>query len=123
MKNVLTILGLLLITNSFAQTNSKKGKITYKEVKIESVAIEVDVDSAEELETTFTMEDIKEMLDDTNSGETVSFKITCNDKLMSNGKKSNISYRIEGNTDKKEDFLKSIEKIRESALNYYKNKN
>ena len=123
MKILVPILGLLFITSGFAQSMGKKGNITFKEVKIESISIEVNVDNAEELETTFTMEDIKEMLDNTVSGESVSFKLTCNDKIMSNEEKSHISYRIEGNTDNKEDFLKRVEKIREIGLDYYKNKN
>ena len=41
---------------------------------------------------------------------------------MSNGKKSHISYTVEGNSNEPEAFLKSIEKIRTSAINYYNNK-
>ena len=68
------------------------------------------------------MEDIKEMLGGSASGEEMSFKITCNGKPMENGEESHVSYSVDGTTDKKEEFIKSVEKIREAAIKYYKYK-
>ncbi|WP_411766644.1 hypothetical protein [Winogradskyella sp. A3E31] len=123
MKNSLIILALFFISISFAQDKVVHEKSSIEKIEFTNVAIEITVDSAKDIEETFTVTDIKEMLDDTNPGEDISFKIICNGEKMSNGKKSHMSYAIEGNTDNKEEFLKSINKIRQSAINYYNNKN
>lgn len=122
MKKVFTVLAIALVTISFAQSKTSKEKVIFKDVKVENVAIEVTVDSAEDIERTFSMEDIKEMLNDSASGDELSFKIICNGKPMSNGKKSHVSYSVDGTTDKKELFLKSVEEIRTAAIKYYSNK-
>ena len=81
------------------------------------------MDSAEEIESSVTLDDIKDILALSEDDETVSFKIVCRGNYMSNGIKSSISYKVEGNTNNSEYFLKSVEKIRTSAINYYNNKN
>jgi hypothetical protein len=122
MKNVFTILGLLLATFSFSQSNNLIGSDANSEFEISNLEISVTVDSAEEVESTFKTEDIKEILKQLDGEEDVTFKITCNGDMMSNGVKSKMSYMIKGNTKKTDAFLKLIEKMRNGAINYYKNK-
>lgn len=123
MKNVITSLVLLMTALGFSQTTIKQEAEIIKTVKVENVDVVVTVDSAEEIESTFTIEDIKEMLDLSENNETVSFKIVCRGDYMSNGNKSSISYKVEGNSNDSDNFLKSVEKIRTSAIKYYNNKN
>jgi signal recognition particle receptor subunit beta len=123
MKNVITSLALLIFVTGFSQTTIKEEAEITKTVKVENMAVVITVDSAEELESSFTLNDIEELLDLSEDNETVSFKIVCRGNYMSNGIKSSMSYKVEGNSNNSDDFLKSVEKIRTSAIKYYNSKN
>lgn len=123
MKNVITSLVLLITAMGFSQTTINNEAEITKTIKVENIAVVITVDSAEEIESSVTLDDIKDILALSEDDETVSFKIVCRGNYMSNGIKSSISYKVEGNTNNSEDFLKSVEKIRTSAINYYNNKN
>lgn len=122
MKSLVTILCLLFATISVAQpqnlTNSKEIQIT----KLTDFKISVAVNSLEEIEQTFTINDLKDILKDVQEGESLSFEIICNGNPMLNGKKSTLSYKVNGNTNELKNFLKAIKKIRKGAIKYYKNK-
>jgi len=124
MKNFITMLAFLVGVISFAQTESLNGKATFSntDVKVENLSIEVTVDSAAEIKSTFTTKTIKELIGVTEDGEEFSFKITCNNPNKSNGVRSKVSYEVKGNTEDKKDFLKSVRRIRTAAINYYESK-
>jgi hypothetical protein len=122
-KNLITSLALLITISGFSQSKLMNGMVVKETTRVENVSVEVTVDSAEEIESTFKVEDIKDILESSNDNETLSFKITCNGDKMSNGNKSSLSYKIEGSSNDLESFLMGIEKIRTSAINYYSNKN
>jgi hypothetical protein len=122
MKNLILPLVLLFGVLVFGQAKLIKEVEVRKEVITERVDVSVTVDSVEELESTFTLDDIKEMFTLTTEGKDVSFELVCNGDLMSNGKKSYISYKIEGSSDDEEAFLKRVEVIRNAAIKYYRNK-
>jgi len=124
MKNFITGLSLLMITLTFGQTKSLSGTLetSEKETKIENLKIEITVDSAEEIKSTFSTEDIKHILDEISEDESILFKMTCNNKNASTGYKSSVSYTVKGNTDDKDFFIKSIQKVRKAAIKYYKNR-
>ena len=121
MKNLITCLALVVTTLGFSQSKTALGEVK-ETTKVENMSITVTVDSLEEIESTFKVADIKEILDMSEANETISFKIVCNGETMSNGAKAYMSYTVEGNTDEPESFLKSVRKIRNSAIKYYKNK-
>ncbi len=122
-KNLIISLALLITLSSFSQSKLMNGMVVKETTRVENVSVEVTVDSAEEIESTFKVEDIKEILNSSNDNETLSFKITCNGDKMSNGINSKVSYKIEGSSNDLESFLIGIEKIRTAAINYYNNKN
>ncbi len=124
MKNVVTILILLIGTLSFGQTESLTGKATFSnsDGKLENLSIEVTVDSAAEVKSTFTTQTIKELIGESENGEEFSFKITCNGLVKPNGVRSKVSYEVKGTTEDKRNFLKSVKKIRAAAINYYESK-
>ena len=122
MKNLITVLALCFATSIFAQSQNLKGEVKVTDVKIENVKIEVEVDSVEEIESSFTIEDFKQLLDETSEGEDLTFKIKCNGKKMSNGLKSSMSYEVKGNTSDKETFLENVAKLRKAAIKYYQSK-
>ena len=118
------LIGLIFLSSvkGFSQSLTTNRVVVKEVTKVENMSIAITVDSAEDLESTFQVEDIKEIVGDLSEDETISFKIICNGKKMSNGVKSHISYKIDGNSDDTEGFLKSVEKIRTAAINYYNNK-
>lgn len=121
MKNLILPLVLFVSFLGYSQSRSAEDIDLRKETKVESFGIVATVDSLEELESTFTVNDIKEMFDLTDKNQAVSFKLVCNGDLMSNGKKSNMSYKVEGTANEEEIFLKRVEKIRKAAIKYYQN--
>ncbi len=123
MKILIKILVILTLSLTSSQAQNLTAKINTSEVKIENIKIEVEVDSAEEIESTFTIDDFESLLNEADEGEELSFKIKCNGEKMSNGVKSSMSYEIKGNTSDKKTFLESIKKLREAAIKYYKSKN
>lgn len=122
MKLVFTIFTLLLTTFSFSQSEDIELEITEHNLKVSDLNVSVTVDSAEEVESTFKVNDIKELLKETTDLENMTFEIICNGDQMSNGKKSTLSYKVHGNSDDVNGFLKSIKKMRKAAIKYYKNK-
>ena len=73
-KNVIICLALLVSTFGFSQSNSTE---INDNIKLKNVSIEVTVDSAEEIKSTFTTKGIKDLLDETDENEVVTFKIIC----------------------------------------------
>lgn len=122
MKNLILPLALIISVFGFSQSNTDDELDIRKEVRVESVDVVVTVDSAEELESTFTVDDIKEMFDLTNDNESVSFKLVCNGDVMSSGKKSHMSYKVEGTTKDHKAFIKRVEAVRKAAIKFYNNK-
>lgn len=122
MKNLVTCLIVLATTFGFSQIKIGNGMLVKKTTKVENVAVTVTVDSVEDIEKTFKVEDINRILENTDDDEALSFKIVCNGKTMSNGKKAHLSYKIKGNSNEVDVFLKGVEKLRASAINYYNNK-
>ncbi|WP_438963555.1 hypothetical protein [Winogradskyella sp.] len=125
MKKLILPLLLLIGSLGFSQTKSvEEIEIIKKieETKVESVDVVVTVDNIEELESTFTIDDVKEVFDLSEGKESVSFKLVCNGEVMSSGKKSKMTYIVEGTSDDKETFVQRVEKIRNAAIKYYKNK-
>ena len=123
MKTVFTILGLLIATVSFGQANHLEGKISTPNLKLKDLSVSVTVDSAEDIESTFKMKDIKTIINEIEDNEDIAFKIICNgDKVPQGRTQSTLSYSVIGNTNDVNGFLKSVKTIRKAALKYYKNK-
>jgi len=120
MKTVFTILGLLIATVSFGQ--DLEAKVTTEDTKITNLSVSVTVDSAEEVESTFDIKDIRSILNEVDDNEEISFEITCNGEAISKDVTRKVSYRITGNSNDKDAFLKNVKKIRKAAIKYYKNK-
>ena len=117
--NTVIILLLFNSTAGFSQSNNTKGLVVNEMVKVESMAITVTIDSAEELESTFKLDDLRKMLNESSKNQTISFEIICNGDKISNGVTSYLSYKVQGNSDEPEEFLKRVEKVRKAAINYY----
>lgn len=122
MKTVFTFLALLIATVNFSQAQNLEAQVTTQDTKITNLSVSVTVDSAEEVESTFKMKDIKKILNEVESEEDISFEITCKGDDDSSGIASKVSYRVTGNSNDKEAFLKMVKKIRKAAITYYDNK-
>ncbi len=117
MKQCIAILALMLSTLIYGQSTLVHHELV--DVKFEDVSITVTADSAEEVRSSFAIEDLKEIYQDTEAGKDMSFKIICNGDTMSNGEKAKMSYAINGNSDDMEGFFKLVEKAKASAIKYY----
>ncbi|MGK0324197.1 MAG: hypothetical protein ACJAR4_002246 [Psychroserpens sp.] len=122
MKTVFTFLGLFIATVSFSQAQNLDGKVITENTKITNLSVSVTVDSAEEVEATFNMKDIKTILNEVEGDEEISFEITCIGEKLSEGVTRKVSYRVTGNSKDKKNFLKSIKRIRKAAIKYYNDK-
>lgn len=118
-KKVVICLALALATLGFAQSQSKSKTGKISQVRFSNLDVVVTVDSAEDIENTFNLEDIKEILNEANPNENVTFSLVCNGAMMSNGKKSSMTYKIEGSSNEPEEFLSLVSKLRTSAIKYY----
>jgi len=115
MKKLFTIFGLIAGVVAFAQENNVK--ISLDETQFNEVSMELTIESAEDLEETFKMEDLVELMDMSN-GKSAKFKLTCRGERMTNGEFSTMSYAIEqGNMTEKE-FIRVVKKLRKSAIQY-----
>ena len=119
MKKLFTILGLSLGVLGFAQESNFN--LDNAETTVSNIAMEVTVDSVEDLESTFKMKDLKEMLEFTGSKD-MTFKLTCRGELMSNGKFSTMSYEVEKGEMSDKQFIRLVKELRKSAIEYFKNK-
>lgn len=120
-KKMFTYLALTFATVALSQ-NKLHGKTSnLSHTKISNLEVVVTVDSAKDIENTFKVEDIKEILKETNENEIISFSLICNGSIMSNGEKTKMTYKIEGNSSEPEEFLSLVSKLRASAIKYYEN--
>ncbi len=122
MKNLITILALIISVTVFSQSRTGKGVMVNEKTKVESVSITVTTDSVEELNSTFQLKDIEKIISSNGKNGIFSFKIICNGKETPKALKSQVTYKVEGNSADTQSFLKNVEKIRTTAINYYKNK-
>ncbi|MHA7842671.1 MAG: hypothetical protein ACX93I_05080 [Winogradskyella sp.] len=113
---------MLTIATAALSQNQLNGKTSnLSQTKISNLEVVVTVDSAKDIENTFKVEDIKEILNEADPNEAISFSLVCNGTMMSNGKKSTMTYKIEGNTGEPEEFLTLVSRLRKSAIKYYNN--
>jgi hypothetical protein len=113
---------MLTIATAALSQNQLNGKTSnLSQTKISNLEVVVTVDSAKDIENTFKVEDIKEILNEADPNEAISFSLVCNRTMMSNGKKSTMTYKIEGNTGEPEEFLTLVSRLRTSAIKYYNN--
>ena len=122
MKTVVTILGLLIATVNVSQAQNLEGKVTTEDVKITNFGVSVTVDSAEDIESTFSIKDIKTVLKEIEGEEELSFEMTCNGEKISDNIKRKVSYRVTGNSNDKAEFLKRVKKVRKAAIQFYTNR-
>jgi len=119
MKNVMTSLVLLISVLGFSQSNDLNGLVVKKVEVVENVAISITVDSAEEIKKSLRIEDVREALEMSSPNQSVNFSITCNGKPNPNGVRSHMTYKIKGNSNDTENFLKRVEILRSSAIKFY----
>ena len=125
MKHVFTILALLFSTIIFAQSDNLNGKVSVEKehtIAVRDLKLSVTVDSAEDIERTFSVEDIKEIVEMADDNENITFEISLEDKSVKAGVTKSVSYKVKGNTSEKDSFLESVKRIRNASLNFYTDK-
>ena len=61
-------------------------------------------------------------MDMSDNDEQISFEIICNGEKISKDVNRSLTYKVKGNTSDREGFLKSVEKVRTAAINFYNSK-
>ncbi|WP_299228323.1 hypothetical protein [uncultured Psychroserpens sp.] len=122
MKSTLLILALFITSLGISQSENLESNTGESKLEISDFGVSVTVDSVEEIESSFNIKDIEELLKETVDIQNISFEIICNGEPMSNGERSSISYKVNGNNNDINSFIKSVKKLRKAAINYYKNK-
>lgn len=118
MKNVFICLALLISTVGFSQS-----KIEKKQIKVDTISIEVTVDSVDELESTFTEADLTELFKMLDDNEALSFTLRCSFSEIKDNLKGSMTYSIVGTSNEKEKFIANIKKMKSTALKFYNLKN
>lgn len=120
-KKLVLCIALTVASIGFSQSQINGSVSNLLQNKITNLEVVVTVDSAKDIEKTFKVEDIEEILKETKEDEIISFSLICNGSVMSNGEKAKMTYRIEGNSSEPEEFLSLVSKLRKSAIKYYEN--
>jgi len=123
MKTFITTCLIAIVTIYYAQGSNLAGKIKFENVKVNGMSVSVSVDSASDIERTFQITDIKEVLNMTGENQDLTFEITCETQTKNEGVSKSVIYRAKGNSNQKEEFLRIVGKIREASIEYYKSKN
>ncbi|WP_179354207.1 hypothetical protein [Winogradskyella vidalii] len=118
MKNVFTCLVLLIFTVGFSQS-----KIENKQIKVDSIGIEVTVDSVKDLESIFTETDLTTLFNTLGDNEALRFTLHCSFSEIKDNLKGSMTYSVVGNSNEKEKFIGNIKKMKSTALKFYNLKN
>ncbi|GGW67716.1 hypothetical protein DFQ11_10451 [Winogradskyella epiphytica] len=117
-KPLIFIIMVLLSIHSYSQSVQKE-----QDSKVVIYEIEINVDSAEEIEKAITTKDIDFLFSSTEPNEEIIFRLQCKISENHDKIKSNMTYTVSGNTNDKEQFIKNLEKAKSSALKFYNSKN
>lgn len=122
MKYVCTMLSLLFVSLTFGQSEKGTQKTTRQHLEISDIDVSVTVDSIEDIESTFELESIKELLEVSIDIETIAFQIVCNDTKSNLGTQRQLSYKVEGKYEDINTLIERVKKMKQAAINFYKNK-
>lgn len=122
MKTFMTTCLIAMASFLYAQHYNLNGEITMENIKTDGMSVSVTVNSASDIEKTFKTNDLKELFEMLGEGEGLSFEMVCESKTAKTSVSKSVSYRAVGNSDEKEEFLKTVGKIRTAAINYYNTK-
>lgn len=91
------------------------------EVLLGDIGLVLTIDSIEELNQ-FDLTGIKGLMEDSEENSTIELEIVCNDKIhFGNAKLNNASFKIEGNSNDINGFLRKAKKMKRSIKKFYKN--
>ena len=119
MKNL--IIYVMMIAAQYAASQNLEGNAFEKDAntQIADFKMAVSVASEADLNKTFTMNDLDQLINRVSDDQSVSFELTC--KTSANKGSKSISYKIEGNASDIESFREGVVKIRKAAVKYFKN--
>ncbi|WP_299889032.1 hypothetical protein [uncultured Lacinutrix sp.] len=135
-KKIVALCFALFALNGFSQTKHldahnkhlsihkqhlNKGN-AYSNGEVTDLKIELKVESLKELEKSFKIDDLDEIFTEIDSKGGLEFKITCLKKEdVESGITKQLSYKVTGGVEDREQFFKNAEKIYEAARKYYIN--
>jgi hypothetical protein len=115
MKNMVTLLFLLVAGFCNSQETSDDP------VLLENIGITFTIESVKELQE-LDLGDIKSIMEGSATNHPIKLEIVCNDKLhYGNARLNNASFKIEGNSNDIDGFMKNARKLKNSMRKFYKN--
>lgn len=123
MKNLIAVLALITTVAGFGQNNDKiktlKGDINANVKSYQQItnSIDVTINYLKDIDATFSLKDIKDIIDEMPLDRDIVFSMTCN-----KDESSKVNYIVNGNTNDYKKFIKDVSDVREKAIRFYKNK-
>lgn len=116
MKNTITLLLITCSSFIFAQESTTEHKQFLEKLKIE-----ITLDSFDDIKD-INISDIKSIFNQSKSDQPLEFNVHCNNSnILSTQLKSNLSIKIDGNSNDLEAFYKQILTIKKNIKKYYNN--
>jgi len=119
---MLSIMLIVFSLSAFAQNEESEIVKVSNKTQVERVDVELTVNAAIELENALKLEDIREILKNSEPTTLISLKITCKNFKDGFISKEYISYKIEGSIEDEQQFIENVKRIKKAALSYYENK-
>jgi len=119
MKIRMTLLVIMITAIGFGQ-----GQVNIEStdnVKVEIKSLTVTIDSENDIQS-LKLKDIEEVFELSDDNTPISLKIICSGEKITNGHKSSMSMKVDGNTIDLKTFIKHVKKLKRVAINYYKEK-
>lgn len=116
MRSTITLLFLFCSTLFFAQNNSKENELIFEDLKLE-----ITIDSYDDVKD-INLNDIKSIFKQSKINQPIEFKVHCNN--ITNIESSiitNLSFKVNGNSNEIDSFIKKIKTIKKSIKKYYNN--
>jgi len=116
MRSTITLLLLFCYTLFFSQNNSKENELIFENLKLE-MTIDTDNDLKE-----INLNDIKSIFKQSKINQPIEFKVHCNNITNINAKLiTDLSFKVNGNSNEIDSFMKKIKTIKNSIKKYYNN--
>jgi len=116
MRNTITLLLLFCSTLFFSQNNNKENEQVFENLKLE-----ITIDSYDDVKH-INLSDIKHVFKQSKTNQPIEFKVHCNNITNINAKViTDLSFKVNGNSNEIDSFMKKIKTIKKSIKKYYNN--
>jgi len=114
MRNTITLSLLFCATLCFAQNNRQENDLIFENLKLEMT-----IDSKDDIKD-INISDIKSIFNNSKRNQAIEFKIHCNNiSSINKNLVTNLSFKVNGNSNYINPFIKKIKTIKKNIKKYY----